>query len=62
VDLARRERVKAIFVQRGFAFKSARVLADEIGGRVIVVDPMGEDWLAEMRSAARAFKEELDRG
>jgi zinc transport system substrate-binding protein len=62
VDLARRERVRAIFVQRGFAWKSARVLADEIGGRVVVVDPMGQDWLAEMRTAARAFREALDRG
>ena len=62
VELARRERVHAIFVQRGFAWKSARVLADEIGGKVVVVDPMGEDWLAEMRTAARAFKEALERG
>src|SRR6185295_11511366 len=51
VELARRERVRAIFVQRGFARKSADVLAGEIGGRVVVVDPMGYDWLAEMRHA-----------
>jgi zinc transport system substrate-binding protein len=59
VELARREGVRAIFVQRGFARKSADVLAGEIGGRVVVVDPMGYDWLAEMRRAAREFREAL---
>lgn len=60
VELARRERVRAIFVQRGFARKSADVLAGEIGGRVVVVDPMGYDWLTEMRRAAREFRQALD--
>lgn len=61
VDEARREGVRAIFVQRGFARKSAEVIAGEIGGRVIEVDPMDRDWLAGLRKAARAFRGELGR-
>jgi zinc transport system substrate-binding protein len=62
VDEARREGVRAIFVQRGFARKSAEVIAGEIGGRVIEVDPMDRDWLAGLRKAARAFRGELGHG
>jgi zinc transport system substrate-binding protein len=56
VEEARREGVRAIFVQRGFARKSAEVIAAEIGGRVVEVDPMDRDWLAGLRAAARAFR------
>ena len=56
VEQARRAGVRAVFVQRGFATKSAEVVAAEIGARVVVVDPMGRDWLAEMRRAAHAFR------
>jgi zinc transport system substrate-binding protein len=53
---ARRQGVRAIFVQRGFARKSAEVIAGEIGGRVVEVDPMDRDWLGGLRAAARAFR------
>lgn len=62
VEQARRQGVKAIFVQRGFARKSAEVIAGEIGGRVIEVDPMASDWLASLRAAARAFRGGLSGG
>jgi zinc transport system substrate-binding protein len=62
IALARREGVRAIFVQRGFARKSALVLAEEIGGRVVEVDPMDRDWLAGLANAARAFRGGLSHG
>jgi zinc transport system substrate-binding protein len=62
VEQARRQGVKAIFVQRGFARKSAEVIAGEIGGRVVEVDPMASDWLASLSAAARAFRGGLSDG
>jgi zinc transport system substrate-binding protein len=62
VELARRRGVKAIFVQRGFARKSAEVIAEEIGGRVVEVDPMASDWLAGLYAAARAFQGGMSHG
>jgi len=62
IELARQKGVKAIFVQRGFARKSAQVIAGEIGGRVVEVDPMASDWLSGLRDAARAFRGGLSRG
>jgi zinc transport system substrate-binding protein len=62
IEEARRQGVRAIFVQRGFARKSAEVIAGELGGRVIEVDPMERDWLSGLRRAARAFQGELAHG
>jgi zinc transport system substrate-binding protein len=49
IDDARRERVRVIFVQSGFPRKSAQVIADAIGGRVLVADPQERDWLGNLR-------------
>ncbi|HEV7667481.1 MAG TPA: zinc ABC transporter substrate-binding protein [Thermoanaerobaculia bacterium] len=62
IDRGRREGIRAIFVQRGFARKSAEVIAEALGGEVVVVDPMAYDWSASLRAATRAFRRELDRG
>src|SRR6185295_17264773 len=39
IDRGRREGIRAVFVQRGFARKSAEVIAEALGGEVVVVDP-----------------------
>jgi len=55
VDLARRDRASTVFVQPQFAERGIRVLADEIGARVEVLDPLDPDWAAGMRRAAEAL-------
>ncbi len=62
IDRGRREGVRAVFVQRGFARKSAEVIAEALGGEVVVVDPMAYDWSASLRAATHAFRRELGRG
>jgi zinc transport system substrate-binding protein len=59
IDLARRERVRAIFVQGGFPRKSAEVIADAVGGRVLVADPQDPDWLHNLERVAAALAEAL---
>ena len=39
--------------------RTARVLAGEIGGRVVVADPLAEDWMANLRGVARQLREAL---
>jgi zinc transport system substrate-binding protein len=58
IDLARREDVKVVFVQSGFPRKSAQVIADAVGGRVLAADPQDRDWAGNLRRVAA----ELDRG
>ncbi len=49
---ARREGARAIFVQPQFSRKSAALIARSLGGRVIVLDPLARDLLANFESMA----------
>ncbi len=59
IDEARRDGVKVVFVQRGFPRKSAQVIADAVGGSVVIADPQERDWLANLRRVTRALSEAL---
>jgi len=59
IDQARREGVKVVFVQRGFPRKSAQVIADAVGGRVVIADPQERDWLDNLRRVTRELSEAL---
>jgi zinc transport system substrate-binding protein len=56
---ARDHGVKVIFVQPQFATKSAQVVAREIGGQVVIADPLAADWMANLREVADKFKAAL---
>lgn len=56
IDLARREDIKVIFVQTGFATKSAEVIGRELGAQVMELDPLEKNWLANMRRVAMTFQ------
>ncbi|HEX2253870.1 MAG TPA: zinc ABC transporter substrate-binding protein [Thermoanaerobaculia bacterium] len=58
-ETARREGIRVVFVQQGFSPQSAQVLADELGGRVVALDPMAYDWLATMHRVADGLEEAL---
>lgn len=45
IDLARKENLKTIFVQKEFDDKNAKAIAHEIGAEIIVIDPLSEEWL-----------------
>ncbi len=56
IEYARKHAIKAIFVQPQFSSKSAQLIAKEIGGQAIFADPLAEDWSANLRELAKAFK------
>ena len=56
IEHARENQIKAIFVQPQFSAKSAQLVAREIGGRVVVADPLASDWLLNLREVARKLK------
>lgn len=56
---ARDKDIKVIFVSPEFSTKNAEVIANEIGGRVVVIDPLAQDYLDNMRRVSAAFKEAL---
>jgi zinc transport system substrate-binding protein len=62
IAAARRGGVKVVFVQRGFARKSAQVIADAVGGTLVTADPQDPDWLGNLRRVTREFSEALNHG
>lgn len=55
VVLARINNINVIFVEPQFSNKSAQIIATEIGGRVVIVDSLAENYLENMRKVAQAF-------
>ena len=45
IDMAREERIDAVFVQKEYDAKNAKAIADEIGAVVHVIDPLAENWM-----------------
>lgn len=53
---AREQSIRVVFVQPQFSRKSAEMVAREIGGEVVAVDPLHADWAQNLREVARRFK------
>jgi zinc transport system substrate-binding protein len=52
IDLARANKISVIFTQQAFSSKNAEVLADEIGARVVVLNPLAYEWMSNMQIIA----------
>lgn len=59
IEKAKKDDIHAIFVQPQFSTKSATVVAREIKGEVIPVNPLSEDWFSNMRVVADKLKNAL---
>ncbi|MGE4490995.1 MAG: metal ABC transporter solute-binding protein, Zn/Mn family [Syntrophotalea sp.] len=60
IALARQENIRIIFVQQQFSRTTASTVARAIGGKVVVVDPLAENYIENLRRAADAFFLALD--
>jgi zinc transport system substrate-binding protein len=52
IDIAREKGIRTIFVQQEFDKKNVEVIAEEVGARVIVIDPLSENWPEAVRNIA----------
>lgn len=59
VARAEEEDVRVIFAQPEFSTQAAEAIADEIGGEVLLISPLAEDWLGNLRRVAETFAEYL---
>jgi len=57
IDLAKIENLKIIMVQREYDTRNARAIADETGSRVVVIDPLSDDWYSSTTGIIRTLKE-----
>lgn len=59
IDEARTLGIKVIFVQPQFSRQDAQMIAREIGGTVIAVDPLAENYLDNIESVAAALADAM---
>ncbi len=55
VDQARRDNIRVIFVSPQYSSTNAQVIAREIGGRVVFVDPLSNNYMQNMKKVAESF-------
>ena len=61
IKLARELGVKAIFVQPQYSPKSAQIVADAVGGRLVEADDLAPDWDKNLRRVAGQIAAALER-
>jgi zinc transport system substrate-binding protein len=59
IDLARKDKIKVIFVQREYDTKNARAIAGEIGARIEIIDPLSADWQKETIAIITALHDSM---
>lgn len=59
VAFAKKNDIKVVFIEPQFAQKAAKTIADSIGGIVVTIDPLQEDWPAGMEAIAAALNKAL---
>lgn len=57
IERARADGMRTVFVQPQFSTAAAELVAGEIGGQVVALDPLARDWPASLRRAAEALVE-----
>ena len=53
---AKKDGVKVVFVQPQMSTRQAQAIAQAIGGEVAALDPLAEDWAANLENAAKALR------
>jgi zinc transport system substrate-binding protein len=59
MELAQKNQVKVIFVQPQFSDRDAKTVADQVGAKLLVVDPLAENYAENLQRVSRQFAEAL---
>ena len=59
IQEAREHDIRVVFLSPQYPTRSAEVIADEIGGQVVLIDPLAKDFIANMRLVAAAMREAM---
>ena len=59
IERAEEEELKTVFVQRQFSPRTAEAIAEAVGGKVVALDPLAEDYMENLRAAAALFAESM---
>ena len=56
IDLAKAEKISKVFIQKEFDMETARQITQDLNAQLIQIDPLAEDWEAQMRELLEAFR------
>jgi zinc transport system substrate-binding protein len=59
IEEAREQDIRVVFVSPQYSTKSAEVIAGEIGGKVVIIDPLAKDFIDNMRAIESAMKQAM---
>jgi zinc transport system substrate-binding protein len=59
IEEAREQDIHVVFVSPQYSTTSAEVIADEINGKVVVIDPLAKDFISNMRAIESAMKQAM---
>ena len=59
ISILKRENIKVIFVQKQFSQKLAHSIAKQIGGKVIAIDPLAENFYQNLLQISKQIKDTL---
>jgi len=59
IKAAFKEDIRVVFAQPEFSTQIANYLASEINGEVVLITPLAENWLENLRTVARTLKENI---
>lgn len=62
ITKAKQEGIKVVFAEPEFSTQSADTIAREIGGEVLLLNPLSPDWLNNLRTVANTFTKVLNQG
>jgi zinc transport system substrate-binding protein len=57
IDMARAAGTKVIFIQKEFDTENAKIIAKEINGRIVQIDPLSESWDKSLRQIVHELKQ-----
>lgn len=55
IERAQTEQIRVIFAQPQFSTRDAETIASQIGGEVLLINPLNPDWLGNMQTVADTF-------
>ncbi|BAY07366.1 zinc ABC transporter, periplasmic binding protein [Calothrix sp. NIES-2098] len=59
ISRAKQENIKVVFAEPQFNKQAAETIAKEIGGQVLLIDPLSPDWLNNLRQISKTFAKVL---
>ncbi|MEE4256844.1 MAG: zinc ABC transporter substrate-binding protein [Bacteroidales bacterium] len=60
VKKAREKNIHTIFVQKEFDVRNAEIIADEIEAKIIIIDPLSEDWPGAMKQLVNSLNKSFN--